>query len=188
MHVGIAHHFGWAIAVTASTDFQVVDRRRIALVEPGVPTAPFHSGGTSLDDIAFAELLANVRASAARQTNAALDELQAACEEPVLSLSLRAWPSNFPADLPTLRRVPYESRADSVMYRQVLAQAARSRGWAVCYFEPKAVEREAEAILGARATDILDGPRAQLGPPWTKDHRMALAAAIVAASRPASAT
>ena len=27
MRVGIAHHFGWAVAVTASPDFEVVDRR-----------------------------------------------------------------------------------------------------------------------------------------------------------------
>ena len=26
MRVGIAHHFGWAVAVTASTDHNVVDR------------------------------------------------------------------------------------------------------------------------------------------------------------------
>ena len=36
MRVGIAHHFGWAIAVTATADHRVVDRRRIELVEPGV--------------------------------------------------------------------------------------------------------------------------------------------------------
>ncbi len=45
MRLGIAHHFGWAVAVTASTDYRVVDRRRIALIEPGVPTAPIHHEG-----------------------------------------------------------------------------------------------------------------------------------------------
>jgi hypothetical protein len=42
MRLGIAHHFGWAVAVTASADRRVVDRRRIELIEPGVPTAPIH--------------------------------------------------------------------------------------------------------------------------------------------------
>ncbi len=36
LRVGIADHFSWAVAVTASTDHEVVDRRRIELVEPGV--------------------------------------------------------------------------------------------------------------------------------------------------------
>lgn len=148
--------------------------------------APFHHDGKPLDDDAFADLLGMVRASALRQTSASLDELQATCPEPILSISLRAWPADFPVDLATLRRIPYESRADSVMYREILAEAARERGWAVCFFEAETVERDAETILGARAADILDGPRARLGPPWTKDHRMALAAAIVAATTPAA--
>jgi hypothetical protein len=40
MRVGIAHHFGWAVAVTASADYQVVDRRRIELIEPGMAAPP----------------------------------------------------------------------------------------------------------------------------------------------------
>jgi len=35
LRLGIHDHFGWAIAVTANADGEVVDRRRIELVEPG---------------------------------------------------------------------------------------------------------------------------------------------------------
>jgi hypothetical protein len=55
-----------------------VDRRRIALVEPGMPAAPIHHDGKPLDDDAVTSLVANVRASATRATSAALDELTAA--------------------------------------------------------------------------------------------------------------
>jgi hypothetical protein len=48
--------------------------------------------------------------------------------EPVVSVSLRAWPVDFPEDIAVQRRVPYESRADSVMYRRVLAELAHARG------------------------------------------------------------
>ena len=41
------------------------------------------------------------------------------------------------------------------------------------------LEDEAIRILGERADDVLHGPCATLGPPWSKDHRMALAATIV---------
>ena len=36
--VGIYDHLGWAVAVTALGDHHVVDRRRIDLLEPGMPT------------------------------------------------------------------------------------------------------------------------------------------------------
>jgi hypothetical protein len=180
MRVGIAHHFGWAVAVTASAEHRVVDRRRIELVEPGTPMAPIHHDGKDLDDDAVAEMVARVRASAARATAAAFDDLASAVGAPIVSLSLRAWPADFPDDLAVLRRVPYEARADSVMYRQVLDDAARARGWAVHFFEAKDVEGRAARILGRRAAEVLDGPRVTLGPPWSKDHRMALAATVLA--------
>ena len=180
MRLGIAHHFGWAVAVTASADHRVADRRRLELLEPGTPTAPIHHDGKPLDDAAAAMLVAEVRASAARATAAALDELEGALPQTIASMSLRAWPSDFPTDIATQRRVPYEARADSVMYRQVLADLARARGWEVHLFDGQTVEGEAAVILGRRADEVLHGPRTALGPPWTRDHRMALAATVVA--------
>jgi hypothetical protein len=180
MRVGISHHFGWAVAVTAATDHKVVDRRRIELVEPGVAKAPVHHEGKPLDHSAAAALVAAVRVSARRATAASLNELATASLEPIVSLSLRAWPVDFPDDIAIQRRPPYESRADSVMYCQVLAECARALGWEVCLYDAKSVESQAVSILGAQADKVLRGPRAALGPPWAKDHRMALAATIVA--------
>jgi len=181
MRVGIAHHFGWAVVVTASADHQVVDRRRIELIEPGVPAAPIHHEGKPLDDAAASELVARVRASAARTTSASLNELASAVHEPIVSVSLRAWPVDFPEDIAVQRRAPYESHADSIMYRQILAELAQVRGWAVHFYDANAVEGQAARILAERADEVLYGPRATLGAPWAKDHRMALAATIVAA-------
>ncbi len=180
MRLGIAHHFGWAVAVTASADHVVLDRRRIELVEPGVPAAPIHHDAKPLDDDATATMVAEVRASAVRTTSASLDDLAAALTEPIVSMSLRAWPLEFPGDMAIQRRTPYEAQADSIMYREVLADCARARGWEVHLFDAKYVEAQAAEILGERADEVLYGPRATMGPPWTKDHRMALAATIVA--------
>jgi hypothetical protein len=189
MRLGIAHHFGWAVAVTADADHEVVDRRRIELIEPGLPAAPIHHeggphllhrSGEPLDDDALAALVADVRASVVRASSAALDELVAALPGPIVSMSVRAWPSDVPDEIAVRRRVPYESRADSIMYCQVLAMLAADRGWAVHRYDAKDVERRAAQLLGARADEVLHGPRATLGPPWSKDHRTALAATIVA--------
>jgi hypothetical protein len=178
VRLGIADHLGWAVAVTASADHEVVDRRQIEPVEPGVTAAPIHYESRRLDVAATAALVADVRASVVRATTAGLDELAAALPEPIVSISLRAWPSDFPDDISVQRRAPYEARADAIMYRHVLAELAQARGWNVHLYTAKDVVGQAVALLGERADEVLQGPRARLGPPWTKDHRVALAATI----------
>jgi hypothetical protein len=184
MRLGIAHHFGWAVAVAANANYEVVERRRIELIEPGTAAAPVHHEGKSLADNGAAELVAQVRASAMRATAASLDELAAALPAPIISMSLRAWPPDFPNDIAVQRRSPYEAQADSIMYRQVLAELASVRDWDVHLYDAKDVEGQAARILGNRAQEVLHGPRRTLGPPWSKDHRMALAATIIAGSGP----
>lgn len=188
MRLGIAHHLGWAVAITASADHNVVDRRRIELIEPGLPNAPIHHEGGPhslhrgtelLDDDALAALVAKVRASVVRATSRELDDLTTTLPEPIVSMSLRAWPADFPKKIALQRRVPYESRADSLMYRRVLADLADARGWMVHLYNDKDVENEAVRRLGDRADEVLHGARARLGAPWSKDHRMALASTIV---------
>jgi hypothetical protein len=193
VRIGIAHHLGWAVAVTATSDHTVVDRRRIDLIEPGLPNAPIHHEGgahllhrrsTPLSDDALATLVDTVRTAVACAASTTFDTLAAAANEPVASISIRAWPTDFPNDITILRRVPYESRADSVMYCQVLADVARARGWNVHLFHAARVEADATRLLGERADDALrHAPRAALGPPWTKDHRIALAATVLASRR-----
>jgi hypothetical protein len=189
MRLGIAHHYGWAVAVIATPEHEVVDRRRIELIERGFPAAPVHHAGgphllhrtgEPLDDAGLEQLVADVRASVARATSVAFDELAHAAPRPITSIALRQWPVDFPEDIAVRRRPPYESRADSVMYCEVMAEVARRRGWTVRLFTAGTVEAEASQLLGDQAHDVLRGPRAVLGPPWSNDHRTALAATIVA--------
>ena len=179
MRLGVADHLGWAVAVTASADHAVVDRRRIELVEPGLPAAPIHYDGHRLDVAATVALVAKVRASVVRTTSAAFDEIATALPAPVESISLRVWPLDFPDDIVVQRRAPYEARVDAIMYRQVLSELANDRGWEVRLYNAKDVVDRAVSVLGERADEVLQGPRTRLGPPWTKDHRVALAATIV---------
>jgi hypothetical protein len=182
MRLGIADHLGWAIAVTASADHEVVDRRRIELIEPGVSAAPIHYESRRLDVAATAALVAQVRASAVRAASAALDEIATALPAPVVSISLRDWPPDFPDDIVVQRRAPYEARADAIMYRQVLSELAHARDWEVHFYDARDVVDQAVGMLAERADEVLRGPRAALGPPWAKDHRVALAATIVGSS------
>ena len=180
MRVGIADHLGWAIAVAASGDHEVVDRRQVKLIEPGLSAAPIHYESSRLDVAATAALVAQVRASVVRATSAALDEIAAVLPAPVHSISLRVWPLDFPVDIAVQRRAPYEARADAIMYRQALSEVAQARAWEVHLYDARAVVSQAARMLAERADEVLQGPRVALGPPWTKDHRTALAATIVA--------
>ncbi len=178
MRVGIADHFGWAVAVTAAGD-QGADRRRIELVEPGVTEAPVHYDAHGLDDAALTALIADVRASIMRAATAAFDALAASLPAPIESLSLRALPVDFPTDIAIVRQSPWEARADAVMYREVLCDLAHQQKWTVHFYDAKKVEAQATELLGSRAEAVLRGPRKTLGAPWAKDHRVALAATIV---------
>jgi hypothetical protein len=178
LRLGLADHFGWAVAVVVADDRNVVTRRRIELVEPGVTPAPIHYESKHLDDAETAALIAEVRASVVRAASAALDELADGLAEPIVSMSVRAWPPGFPTDVAVQRRAPHEARADGVMYRTILADLGRERAWAVHLYDAKAVIGQASRMLGETADQALAGPRD--GGPWNKDHRVAFAAAIVA--------
>lgn len=182
LHLGIADHFGWAVAVTASHDHEVVDRRRLELVEPHVTPAPIHYDSKNLDVVATAALVEEVRGSVERTATTVIDELVADLHAPIRSISLRTWPADFPDDIAVQREVPHEARADAIMYRQILAELAQQRGWAVHLYVAKDVIGQAGDVLALPAEEYLQAPRATLGAPWTKDHRVAFAAAIVAGS------
>jgi hypothetical protein len=137
VRLGISDHLGWAIAVTASAEHEVVDRRRIELIEPGGSSAPIHYESRRLDVATTVALVAKVRASVGRASSTALDQIAAALPAPVRSMSLRAWPLDFPDDIAVQRRAPHEARADAIMYRQELAELAHARDWDVHVYDAK---------------------------------------------------
>jgi len=178
VRVGIYDHFGWAVAVTCTEDGSVVDRRRLELVEAGVLNAPIHHPGEAKTVEEVSALVDRVLASSRRATGEALRSLGNV--GPIASLSLRVCAPGFPTEIADQLRPPYEARADAIRYRRVLAEVAGGFGWKVWEYDAKRVEAEAAAWLGNRAEEVLYGPKKRLGPPWTKDHRIALAAALLA--------
>jgi hypothetical protein len=156
---------------------EVVDRRRIELIVPGLPNLPHHHDAQGLPIDAGVALVERVRASAALCARKALEALPAG----VAAIAIRRRPK-LPATVAE-RITNYRAQcvADSVMYRDVLAEAARARGWPVSEYEVKTILREAAEALGledisARLQEIGKA----LGPPWRQDHRLATAAAMAA--------
>ena len=180
--VGVADHCGWAVLVTVGRDGAVLDRRRIELLDPGLPALPHHHEAQGLPIAQAAALIARVQASAQSHARARLDELARAIPASVVTVSLRACPP-LPDELAE-RLASYRAQnvADTVMYRTVLAEAAQERGWSVRWYEPRRVPIEAANALGLSSIEAhLEDTGRRLGPPWRQDHRVAMAAAIAAA-------
>src|SRR6267154_927956 len=62
--IGVSDHGGWAVLVTAARDGTLLDRRRVELVDEGLPKLPHHSEGQELPLEEAVELVERVRVSA----------------------------------------------------------------------------------------------------------------------------
>ena len=173
---GISDHAGWAVAVCVANG-EVLDRRRIELLAPGLPRLPHHHEAQSLPVDEAIALIGRVRASAALCARNALQALPAE----VVAVAIRKRPA-LPATIAErIANYRAQNMADGVMYRDAIAEAAQARGWSVSEYNAKTVVREAAEALGL--DDISERFREigkALGPPWQIDHRLAMAAAIIA--------
>ena len=168
--------------VTAARDGTLLDRRRIELLDVGLPKLPHHHEAQGLPLDEAVELVERVRVSAERHAALALNAVRMAVPH-VLGVALRKCPQ-LPATIAErLKDYRAQNVADWVMYRKALASAAERRGWPVHWYDAKCVLSAASRVLRVENLDarFLQIRRA-VGPPWDKDHKLAMAAAIVTAS------
>src|SRR6185436_2136707 len=95
--VSVADHTGWAhlICVSAADGVpSVIERRRVALIERGLPTQPYEHGSTAMREDEAHALIARVRRSIATHTEGVLHrvvtELASTCT--VVALAIRKPP------------------------------------------------------------------------------------------------
>jgi hypothetical protein len=178
---GVSDHGGWAVLVTADGNGRLLDRRRVELVDEGLPKIPHHSEGQLLPLDEAIELVERVRASAERHAKLVLDAVAIAVFAGTLGIALRQCPQ-LPVTIAE-RIANYRARnvADWVMYRKALAAPAEARGWPVYWYDPRQVHDIASKALGVENLDAhFVELRRAVGPPWGRDHKMAMAAAIAA--------
>jgi hypothetical protein len=193
--VGVVDHGAWAVLVTAAADGRVLDRRRVELVEAGLPTHPHHheaqwalgryrkapwARAITMDEALG--LIERVRACAQRQARVCLDAVEAEVAGRVGGVALRECPELPPTTRERIADARAQTVADSVMYRQALAAAAAAKGWSVSWYDPRSVHGRAARAL-ADLDERLRAAGKAVGPPWQKDHRIAMAAAIAALAR-----
>jgi hypothetical protein len=180
--IGVSDHGGWAILVTVASDWTLLDRRRVELVDEGLPKIPHHSEGQALPIEEAVALVERVQVSAERHAKLVLDEVAMTVPRHILGVALRQCPALPPTIAERVKDYRAQNVADWVMYRKALAAAAEARGWAVHWYDVKKVFAAASEALGI---DDIDAHflqlRSSIGAPWGKDHKLAMAAAIVAA-------
>ena len=179
--VGISDHGGWAVLVTAARDGTLLDRRRVELVGEGLPKIPHHSEGQGLPLDEAVKLVERVRVSAERHAVLALDAVAMAVPH-VAGVALRKCPPLPPTIAERITDYHAQNNADWVMYRKALASAAEARDWPVHWYDAKNVLGAAREALRVENLDsYFLQVRKAIGPPWDKDYKLAMAAAIVAA-------
>ena len=182
--IGVSDHGGWAVLVTVASGGAVLDSRRIELADADLPKLPHHCEGKRLPLDEALDLVERVRLSAERHARRCFEAFETSAPWTIRGVALRRLQPLPPTVAERLRNYRAQNVADWVMYRQALADAAQLRGWTVHWYDAKRVFSEAGETL---RPDDLDGhfakAKALFGPPWTQDHRLAMAAGIAAAKR-----
>jgi hypothetical protein len=181
--VGVDDHRGWANLVSVALHggrAVVVNRRRIEIIHPHLPTQPHHHEMQDLGLDEAGELVRRVTESIAESCRSALRALAGRGYRPV-SMAIRAVPET-PDDLGVvLENQAASIAADAALYLRGLAGAAAELGVELFTYRRADVEASAARALGAEPAEVpafLKSLGEGLGPPWRKEHRIAAAAAI----------
>lgn len=185
--IAVSDHAGWAIAVAVNSTGQdgmvsVVDRCRIVLKADDLPGMPHHDESRRHPLSKTVAMVGDVRRSARTHSQSALEELALRLGIVRATIVLRAIPEMPGTVAECITDYWANARADGVMYRTELAEAALARGWNVAWFDKKmqaAAQRTPQfARVDAEAKHLF-------APPWNGDHRLALAGALSTLARKA---
>ena len=186
--LGVADHGGWAVCVTVAANRGVpaiVDRRRIDLLEPGVPSQPYHHDAVGMPRPQAEKLVARVRESVMRTTLESVKQVRDDLQPPytIVAMTIRTPPLDYVPVTVAQAHASYSvmCRADGMMYHDALCQAATRLKIPV-----ERHDRGAEVARAANRLDVsteeveqfLQRTGKALGSPWQKEHRLAAAAAI----------
>jgi hypothetical protein len=186
----VAEHTGWAhlVCVAARGNVPaVIERRRVALIDKGLPTLPYEHDTTAMREDEANAVIARVRRSIAARTSDALRRvvIELAPAHTAVALAIREPPfDDLPATVAAVR-TSYRllCAADGMLYQLAICHAARQLG-----LEVQLCRRGDETARAAHSLSVTPGEVEKFvtgrgrpaGPPWTQEHRRAYAAGIAA--------
>ena len=188
--VSVAEHTGWAYLVCVAAGDgvpSVIERRRVVLIERGLPTQPYEHGSTAMREDEAQSLVEQVRRSIATHTAGALHRVvtELASTSTVVTLAIRKPPfPRLPKSIAAVR-ASYSllCAADGMLYQLAICRAARQLGLEVQLCRRGDETSRAAEILGVTPGEIeefVSRNGRPAGPPWTQEHRRAYAAGIAA--------
>jgi hypothetical protein len=187
--VSVAEHTGWAhlVGVAAvNTMPAVIERRRVTLIDPGLPTMPYEHDTAAMKEAEAKALVTKVRRSIDARTVLALQRIIA--EMPscaVFALAIREPPfAELPKSVAEVRAsYRLQCAADGMLYQMAFCRAGRELGLDIyVYRRGDEVSRAAEQlkVTPAAINNFVAGTGRPAGAPWTQEHRQAFAAGIAA--------
>jgi hypothetical protein len=196
--LGFKLHTGWAALVAVAGDsgkIQVLLRRRIELLPPKSPIPRFVYHAASEMPLAQATELVK------RGTKASLEAASLAVKDTVEELTSRgiridvcgilSGSTVVPNDLAAiLRSHPMIHSAEGALFQSAVVSACESRGLRTVVMREREVWVRAAAAWQVTESELrkkVDGLRKTLGPPWSADHKVASAIALLALKSCASA-
>ena len=186
--VSVADHTGWAHLICVASRGNVpavVARRRVALIDKGLPTMPYEHDTAALREAEANAIIARLRQSVAARTSDALRRVvsELAPAHTAVALAIREAPFD---DLPpTVAAVRTSYRllcaADGMLYQLAICHAARQLKLDVHLCRRGKELTQAAQQLGetpAAIEEFVSRSGRPAGPPWTQEHQRAYAAGI----------
>lgn len=188
--IGVAEHTGWAhLVCVAAPDGvpAVIERRRVTLIDPGLPTLPYEHESVGMKESEASALIARVRRSVAARSALALQRVVTELSPTYAAVALAIRKPPFP-ELPEKISAVWQSyrlqcAADGMLYQLAICDAARKLGLEVQLCRRGNEAARAAQQLGVSVDDIeefVSRAGRPAGPPWTEEHRRAYAAGIAA--------
>jgi hypothetical protein len=186
--VSVAEHTGWAhlVCVVARGNVPaVIARRRVALIDQGLPTMPYEQDTTAMKEEEANAVIARVRQSIAARASDTLRRVvsELAPAHTAVALAIREAPfDDLPATV-AAGRASYRllCAADGMLYQLAICHAARQLELDVHTYRRGTESARAAQQLGvtpAAIEEFVSHTGRPAGPPWTQEHRRAYAAGI----------
>ena len=182
---GISDHIGWAELVTLSVRDRapvILDRRRVELIEPGLPSAPYHHEGLELPLEEAEPIIRKSRASVVEHCRRVMDALKSTWGVDAIVIQKSPYKELPESVSRVLASRPLTYAADGMLYREELVSQASAIGLVVHRFPRKSDQiAAASKALGLSASGlaaILAGFGKSVGAPWRKEHQQVAAAAL----------
>jgi hypothetical protein len=189
--LGFKMHSGWGVVVAVAGDagsMEVIHRGRIDVIDPGVPgtSQPYHYAARL--KLPEAERhVANCATDSQRLALTALEHLRGELENRDYQIVGAAMLLASGRPLPSFDKIlaahPLIHTAEGEFFRTAVSESCERLKIPITAIRERDIEERAKALFHratGRIQRAISDIASSIGPPWTKDHKSAALAALIA--------